>query len=179
MVWAPYSNKTAVKHFKQGEKTMAIKIRMARGGSKKRPHYSIVVADSRAARDGKFIEKIGTYNPMLPREAENRVSINVERAKHWLQIGAQPSDRVTLFLSTLGLVSKPAITDKPKKSAPGKKAQERIKEEAALAEKKAEAAAAAKAAAEEAKNAPAPTPEPEAAPAAETPAEETSEETAA
>lgn len=149
---------------------MAIKIRLSRGGSKKRPHYSIVVADSRSARDSKFIEKIGTYNPMLPRESEQRVVINTERAKYWLSVGAQASDRTAMFLSNVGLMAAPKRAETPQKSAPKKKAQERAREEAAMAEKKAEAAAAAKAAEEEAKNAPAP--EPEAAPAAEAPAEE-------
>lgn len=152
---------------------MALKIRLARGGSKKRPHYSIVVADSRAARDGKFIEKIGTYNPMLPRESEQRVSVNVERAKYWLSVGAQASDRTAQFLASAGLMETRAYTTKPQKSAPKKKAQERVREEAALAEKKAEAEAAAKAAEEAAKNAPAPEPE---APAAEAPAEEAAPE---
>ncbi len=148
---------------------MAIKIRLARGGSKKRPHYSIVVADSRAARDGKFIEKIGTYNPMLPRESEQRIVINTERAKHWLSVGAQASDRTAMFLSNLGLMAAPKQTVKPQKSAPKKKAQERVREEEALAEKKAEAAKAAAEAEAAAKAAPAPEPE---APAAEAPAEE-------
>lgn len=157
---------------------MAIKIRLARGGSKKRPHYSIVVADSRQARDGKFIEKIGTYNPMLPRESEQRVTINTERAKYWLSVGAQASDRTAMFLSNVGLMAAPKRTDKPQKSQPKKKAQERMREEAALAEKKAEAAAAAKAAEEAAKNAPAPEPEAPAA-EAEAPAEAAAEESAA
>ncbi|HCM83190.1 MAG TPA: 30S ribosomal protein S16 [Alphaproteobacteria bacterium] len=158
---------------------MAIKIRLARGGSKKRPHYSIVVADSRSARDSKFIEKIGTYNPMLPRESQQRVSIKVDRAQHWLSVGAQPSDRVTGFLAELNLVAAPAQSVRPQKSAPKKKAQERAREEAALAEKKAEAAKAAAEAEAAAKAAPAP--EPEAAPevTAEAPAEEVPAESAA
>lgn len=160
---------------------MAIKIRLARGGSKKRPHYSIVVADSRAARDGKFIEKIGTYNPMLPRESEQRVNVNVDRAKYWLSVGAQASDRTAMFLSNLGLMTAPKRTEKPQKSQPKKKAQERMREEAALAEKKAEAEAAAKAEAEAAKNAPAPEPEAaaEEAPAEASDAPASEEETAA
>lgn len=113
---------------------MAVKIRMSRGGAKNRPHYKIVVADSRYARDGRFIEKIGYYDPMLPKENDKRVVIDVERAKHWLSKGAQPSDRVTLFLAALGLTEKPAIRETPKKSAPKKKAQERAKEAAAKAE---------------------------------------------
>jgi small subunit ribosomal protein S16 len=113
---------------------MAVKIRMSRGGAKNRPHYKIVVADGRFARDGRFIEKIGYYDPMLPKESDKRVVIDVERAKHWLSKGAQPSDRVTLFLAALGLAEKPAIRQTPKKSAPKKKAQERAKEAAAKAE---------------------------------------------
>ncbi|MCM0020412.1 MAG: 30S ribosomal protein S16 [Tagaea sp.] len=113
---------------------MAVKIRMSRGGAKNRPHYKIVVADGRFARDGRFIEKIGHYDPMLPKESDKRVVIDVERARHWLSKGAQPSDRVTLFLAALGLAEKPAIRQTPKKSAPKKKAQERAKEAAAKAE---------------------------------------------
>ena len=119
---------------------MAVKIRMSRGGAKNRPHYKIVVADSRYARDGRFIEKIGYYDPMLPKENDKRVVIDVERAKHWLSKGAQPSDRVTLFLADLGLAEKPAIRETPKKSAPKKKAQERAKEAAAKAAEAAPAA---------------------------------------
>ncbi|MCW2248445.1 small subunit ribosomal protein S16 [Azospirillum fermentarium] len=109
---------------------MALKIRLARGGAKKRPFYAIVVADARSPRDGRFIEKIGTYNPMLPREHEQRIVIDGERARHWLSVGAQPTDRVVLFLANLGLVEKPAIRETPKKSAPKAKAQERAKLEA-------------------------------------------------
>lgn len=109
---------------------MALKIRLARGGAKKRPFYSIVVADARSPRDGRFIEKIGTYNPMLEREHPQRIVINQDRAKHWLSVGAQPTDRVTLFLANAGLVEKPAIRETPKKSAPKAKAQERAKLEA-------------------------------------------------
>jgi small subunit ribosomal protein S16 len=117
---------------------MSLKIRLARGGAKKRPFYSIVIADSRTARDGRFIEKIGTYNPMLEREHPQRVQFDAERAKHWLSVGATPSDRVTLFLAAAGLVEKPAIRETPKKSAPKAKAQERAK---AAAEKAAATAA--------------------------------------
>ncbi|MDB5364590.1 MAG: rpsP [Rhodospirillales bacterium] len=123
---------------------MALKIRLSRGGAKKRPFYSIVVADGRNPRDGRFIEKIGTYNPMLKKEDANRLILKTERASHWLKLGAQPTDRVTLFLSDAGLVKQPARRDTPKKSAPKAKAQERAKAlEAAAA-----AAAAAPAAAE-------------------------------
>ncbi len=112
---------------------MSLKIRLARGGAKKRPFYSIVVADSRNARDGRFIEKIGTYNPMLPRDNENRVKFDAERAKHWLSNGAQPSERVALFFGTAGLIEKPTWNETPKKSAPKAKAQERAKAAAAAA----------------------------------------------
>lgn len=118
---------------------MALKIRLARGGAKKRPFYSIVIADARSPRDGRFIEKIGTYNPMLPREHEQRIVLNAERAKHWLSVGAQPTDRVVLFLANAGLVEKPAVRETPKKSAPKAKAQERLKAEAAAAAAAAEA----------------------------------------
>ena len=106
---------------------MALKIRLARGGAKKRPFYSIVVADARSPRDGRFIEKLGTYNPMLPREDEKRILFDAERAKHWLSGGAQPTDRGVLFFANAGLVEKPAIRETPKKSAPKAKAQERTK----------------------------------------------------
>ncbi|HYD66581.1 30S ribosomal protein S16 [Azospirillum sp.] len=112
---------------------MALKIRLARGGAKKRPFYSIVIADARSPRDGRFIEKIGTYNPMLPREDAQRIVLNAERAKHWLSMGAQPTDRVVLFLANAGLVAKPEIRETPKKSAPKAKAQERAKAAAAAA----------------------------------------------
>jgi len=156
---------------------MAVKIRLARGGTKKRPHYSIVVADSRMARDKGWIEKIGTYNPMLPKDSEGRVVIKTDRAEHWLKIGAQPTDRAALFLSQAGLIAAPKRTEKPSQSTPKKKAQERMREQEAMAEKAAEAAAKAKADAEAAKNAPAPEPVAEAP--AEEPAEESSAESAA
>ena len=144
---------------------MATKIRLARGGSKKRPFYRIVVADVRAPRDGRFIEKVGSYNPMLSKESEDRVVLNEERIKHWLGEGAQPTDRVLRFLDAAGLMKREARNN-PKKALPGKKAQERI-EEAKQAEEDA------KAAAEEAKAAEA---EAAAAPAEEAPAEETAAE---
>ncbi|HLS58390.1 MAG TPA: 30S ribosomal protein S16 [Paracoccaceae bacterium] len=122
---------------------MAMKIRLARGGSKKRPHYSIVAADSRMPRDGRFLEKLGTYNPLLPKDDENRVKINLERVQYWLSHGAQPTDRVARFLEAAGLREK-TVRQNLKKGEPGKAAQERAK---AKAEK---AAAAAEAPAEEA-----------------------------
>ena len=112
---------------------MALKIRLARGGAKKRPYYSIVVADSRSPRDGRFIEKLGTYNPMLDRSHAERVTLKPERIQHWLGVGALPTDRVARFLGDAGLIEKPAIPDNPLKSTPKARAQERAKaaEEAA------------------------------------------------
>jgi len=118
---------------------MPVRIRLSRGGAKKRPFYRIVIADSRRARDGKFIDQVGTYNPMLPKDSPERVKIDVEKAKDWMAKGAQPSDRVTRFLSNLGIVEKPIITEKTKKHLPKKKAQESL----AAAKEKAEGAKAA------------------------------------
>lgn len=129
---------------------MTVKLRLARGGSKKRPFYSIVAADERAPRDGRFIEKLGTFNPMLPKDGE-RVVLDKERAQYWLSKGAQPTDRVARFLDAEGLMKRAARSN-PTKGQPGKKAQERIKEAQMKAE---EAAAAAKAAAEAPAEAPA------------------------
>jgi small subunit ribosomal protein S16 len=112
---------------------MALKIRLARGGAKKRPFYSIVVADSRSPRDGRFIERLGTYNPMLDRGHADRVTLKTERVQHWLGVGALPTDRVARFLGDAGLLEKPAIVETPKKSAPKAKAQERAKAAAASA----------------------------------------------
>ena len=158
---------------------MATKIRLARGGSKKRPFYRIVIADERAPRDGNFIEKIGNFNPMVPKDHKERVIISKERAEHWLKVGAQPTDRVQRILADLGMMEAPKITEKTKKHLPKAKAQERIKakEEAALkAEEEAKAAAeAAKAEAEKPAEEPAAEEQPqaEAAPEAEAVAEET------
>ena len=105
---------------------MPVRIRLARRGAKKHPFYRIVVADSRRARDGKYIEKIGTYNPMLQKDNPERVKLDVEKAKEWIAKGAQPSDRVTLFLSDLGVVEKPIITEKTIKHLPKKKTQEKL-----------------------------------------------------
>ncbi len=112
---------------------MATKIRLARGGSKKRPFYRIVVADERAPRDGNFIEKIGNFNPMVPKDHKERVMLSKERAEHWLKVGAQPTERVQKILSELGMMEAPKITEKTKKHLPKAKAQERVKakEEAA------------------------------------------------
>lgn len=117
-----------------------LSMRMTRHGAKKRPYYHIVVADARAPRDGKFIEKIGSYNPMLPRESDQRVKLDAERVKHWLSKGAQPSDRVARFLAAANLGPKVEYRESPKKSAPKAKAQERTKAEADAAKKAAEAA---------------------------------------
>jgi small subunit ribosomal protein S16 len=120
---------------------MALKIRMTRGGAKKRPFYSIVVADSRSPRDGRFIEKLGTYNPMLDRGHKERVTLKSERIEHWIKMGATPSDRVARFLGDAGLRPKPEIRETPKKSAPRAKAQERAKVAGGGAEAAAGAAA--------------------------------------
>src|SRR5205807_8517703 len=104
---------------------MSLKIRLARGGAKKRPFYSIVVADARSPRDGRFIEKLGTYNPMLERSHTDRVTLKEERIRHWLGVGAQPTERVAKFLGNAGLVAKPAIRETPMKSPPKAKAQAR------------------------------------------------------
>ncbi|HEU4986932.1 MAG TPA: 30S ribosomal protein S16 [Rhizobiaceae bacterium] len=141
---------------------MALKIRLARAGSKKRPYYHIVVADVRAPRDGRFIEQLGSWNPMLPKDAE-RVKLNEERIRHWLSNGALPTDRVLRFLDQAGIEKREARNN-PKKAEPGKKAQERI-----AAAKQAEEEAAAKKAEEEAA----------AAEAANAPAEEPAAEEAA
>lgn len=127
---------------------MAVKIRLARGGSKKRPFYSIVAADSRMPRDGRFIEKLGTYNPLLPKDSEDRVKMNLDRVQHWLGEGAQPTDRVSRFLEAAGVIEKKERANM-KKAVPGKKAQERAEEKAAKAAEAAEAAAAAEAEAAE------------------------------
>ncbi len=129
---------------------MALKIRLARAGSKKRPYYHIVIADVRAPRDGRFIERIGAYNPMLSKDNADRVKLDVERATHWLSVGAQPTDRVARFLDAADVVKR-APRNNPNKAKPGKKAQERLEEKT-----QAEAAAKEAAAAEkEAANAPA------------------------
>lgn len=143
-----------------------LKIRLSRGGSKKRPYYTIVVANATAPRDGKFIEKVGTYNPMLPKDAQ-RVTLKVERMAEWLKKGAQPTDRVARFLSQEGLV-KWEHGNNPQKAQPGKKAQERAAERAQREADRLEAEAAAKAEAEAAAAAPAA----EEAPAEEAAAEE-------
>ncbi len=106
---------------------MPLKMRLARGGAKKRPFYSVVIADSRSPRDGRFIEKIGTYNPMLERGHADRVTLKEDRVRHWLDRGAQPTDRVARFLGDAGIIEKPPIPSNPKKAQPRAKAQERAK----------------------------------------------------
>ena len=119
---------------------MSLKIRLARGGSKKRPYYTVVVADARSPRDGRFIEKLGSWNPMLGKDDANRVVINGERVQHWIDNGAQPTDRVLRFLDEAGLAKREARSN-PEKAKPGKKAEERAKEKAAKVEEAAAAAA--------------------------------------
>jgi small subunit ribosomal protein S16 len=112
---------------------MGLKIRLARAGAKKRPYYHIVVSDSRSPRDGRFVEKVGSYNPMLPSEHADRVRLQDERLKHWLGVGALPTDRVATFLGRAGLAPMPVFREQPKQSAPKKKAQERAAAKAAAA----------------------------------------------
>ena len=120
---------------------MAMKIRLARGGSKKRPFYRIVATDSRMPRDGRFIEKLGTYNPLLPKDSEERVKMDLERVQYWLGEGAQPTDRISRMLEAAGVLEKKDRSN-PKKGEPGAKAKERVEEKAAKAAAAAEAAAA-------------------------------------
>ena len=143
---------------------MAISIRLSRGGSKKRPYYKIVVADARSPRDGRFIEKLGTYNPLLAKDDEKRIVLDGERAKHWLSVGAQPTDRVARFLDAAG-VRERAARSNPNKGKPGEKATERAEERATKLAEAEEAKAAAAAA-------PAPEPVAEEAP----PAQDSNEE---
>ena len=117
---------------------MSLKIRLSRGGTKKRPHYAIVIADSHSPRDGRFIEKIGYYNPILPRDHADRLKLDLDKARAWVAKGATASDRVHRFLSDAGLV-KPLTKQNPDKSKPKKKAQERAAAEAAAAAKAAQA----------------------------------------
>ncbi|EFL89563.1 30S ribosomal protein S16 [Ahrensia sp. R2A130] len=128
---------------------MATKIRLARGGSKKRPFYRIVAADTRSPRDGRFIEKLGTYNPLLAKDSPERVTMDAERIQHWLDHGALPTDRVARFLDAAGIKKRDARNN-PNKAKPGKKAEERVAEKK---QKEEDAIEAAKAAAEEAKEA--------------------------
>ena len=153
---------------------MAVAIRLARGGSKKRPYYKIIVADARSSRDGKFIERIGSYNPLLAKDDAARVTLDTERAKHWLSVGAQPSDRVARFLDAAGVRERTARNN-PNKAVPGEKAKERAEEREAkaaeAAEKPAEEVVTEEVVTEEAVT--------EEAPAAEAPAEDSQAETEA
>ena len=147
---------------------MAIALCLSRGGAKKRPYYRIVAADSRSPRDGKYLEQVGTYNPLLAKDSDERVKLNEDRVRYWLGVGAKPSDRVLRFLDAAGIQER-AARNNPQKAEPGEKAKERAEEKA---EKLKEAEEAKKAAEEEAKAA-------AAAPAEETPAEEAAAETVA
>ena len=164
---------------------MALKIRLSRGGSKKRPFYRIVVAEASAPRDGRYVERVGHYNPMVAKDNDQRLVVNGDRVKHWLGLGAQPTERVQKLLSAVSLTGPVKLREQPKKSAPGKKRAEREAEaaeaaEAASAEAPAEEAAAEVAPAEEAvaEEAPAEEAAAEVAPAEETGAEAPAEETA-
>ena len=159
---------------------MALKIRLSRGGSKKRPFYRIVVAEASAPRDGRYVERVGHYNPMVAKDSDQRLVVNGERITHWLGLGAQPTERVQKLLSTVSLAEPVKLREQPKKSAPGKKRAEREAEAEAAAAAEAEAAPAEEASAEEvvaeeasAEEAPA-----EEASAEEAPAEEASAEEA-
>lgn len=133
---------------------MSVRIRLSRGGSKKRPFYKVVAADQRAPRDGRFIERLGSYNPLLPKDHADRFVIDEERVKYWLSKGAQPTERLEKLLSKLGLVNAPKIHEQPKKSAPKAKTVERMKaKEEKAAAAAAEAAASAETPAEEAASA--------------------------
>ena len=159
---------------------MSVRIRLARGGAKHRPVHKIVVADKRCRRDGRFIEELGFYNPLLPKDSKDALRVDVEKAKAWLAKGAEPTERIQKLFALLGLCDKPAVRETPKKSAPKAKAQERMKaaEEARIAaEEAAKAEAEAKKAAEEAAKAEAAAQA--AAPVAEAPAEQPAEAPAA
>jgi len=130
---------------------MSLKIRLSRGGAKKRPFYRVVIADSRSPRDGRFIERVGTYNPMVGKEHPDRIVLNEDRIRHWIGVGAKPSDRVARFLGHAGIMDMPVFAEQTKKDQPKAKAQERMKERAdAAAAKAAEAAEQAAAPAEDA-----------------------------
>ena len=119
---------------------MSLRIRLSRGGAKKRPYYHLVVADSRSPRDGRFIEKIGSYNPMVPKDHPERLTLKEERARHWLSVGAKPSDRVARFLGQANIIEMPATPKQTKKSQPKAKALERLKEREEAEKAAAEAA---------------------------------------
>ncbi|MEO0772175.1 MAG: 30S ribosomal protein S16 [Pseudomonadota bacterium] len=156
---------------------MAMKIRLARGGSKKRPFYRIVAADSRMPRDGRFIEKLGTYNPLLPKDSEERVKMNMERVQYWISQGAQPTDRISRFLEAAGVAEK-KDRNNPQKGEPGQKAKDRAEEKAEKAKAAEEAAAEPVEEEAVAEEAPAEEAPAEEAAAEEAPAEEAAEEEA-
>ena len=147
---------------------MSVSMRLSRGGSKKRPYYRIVVANSRAPRDGSYLEQIGTYNPLLAKDDENRTKLIEDRARYWLGVGAQPTDRVARMLDKAGIKER-AATSNPTKGEPGQKAKDRVEERATKLAEAEEAKAAAAAA-------PAPEPEPEPEPEVEVAAEEAAPE---
>ena len=148
---------------------MSLKIRMSRGGAKKRPYFRIVVADSRKPRDGRYIERVGTYDPLLPKDHEGRITLVEDRIKHWLSVGARPSDRVNRFLDAAGILKRKPRNN-PQKALPGQKRLDREEAKLEAEEKAKEEAAAAPAEETPAKEAPAE------APAEETPAEEAAAE---
>ena len=154
---------------------MSVALRLSRGGSKKRPYYKVVVSNSRSPRDGKYLEQVGTYNPLLAKDDENRVRLIEDRIKYWLGVGAQPTDRVARMLDKAGIKER-AATNNPNKAEPGKKAKDRVEDKAGKAVAAAEAAEAAKVAvaeaAEAAANAPAEEPEVVAEASVEAPAED-------
>jgi len=153
---------------------MSVALRLSRGGSKKRPYYKVVVSNSRSPRDGKYLEQVGTYNPLLAKDDENRVRLIEDRVKYWLGVGAQPTDRVARMLDKAGIKER-AATNNPNKAEPGKKAKDRAEDKASKAAEAAEAAEAAKVAAAEAAEAAANAPAEEAPAEPEVPAEEPAE----
>ncbi len=159
---------------------MALKLRLSRAGRKKSPFYRVVVSDARSPRDGNFIERLGTYNPLLPKDSDQRIVLNTERVQYWLSQGAEPTERVAIFLGKLGIAPMPEQKNSPKKSQPKAKAQERLREKAAAEEAAAEAKKAEAEAAKAAAAAPAPAPEEapavEEVAAVEAPAEEAAAE---
>ena len=156
---------------------MSVALRLSRGGSKKRPYYKVVVSNSRSPRDGKYLEQVGTYNPLLAKDDENRVRLIEDRVRYWLGVGAQPTDRVARMLDKAGIKERTA-TNNPNAGEPGKKAKERAEDKAKKVTDAEEAAREAAEAAAAAAAAPAPEPEPEAEPEAEAPAQEESAEAA-
>jgi len=157
---------------------MSLRIRLSRGGAKKRPYYRIVIADSRMPRDGRFIERVGTYNPMVAKDHPERLIMKEDRIKHWIGVGAKPSDRVARFLGNAGIMEKPVYAEQSTKHLPKAKAQERAKEREEAAASKAAEAAAAPAEEPVVEEAPVEEAAPEEAVAEETPAEEAAPEEA-